>query len=91
MRQYKKTEVSNNILQYVKLPELELSSDDEFRIIESQYHHRPDKLAKELYGREELYYVFLLANMDIMEDPIFDFEEGTTIRIPSPTNVRRIS
>lgn len=91
MKQYKKTQVVNNILQYADLPVLESSSDDEYWVIEPKYHQRPDKLAHEKYGTENLYYVFLLANMDKMEDPIFDFIEGMEIRVPSVNNVRRIS
>lgn len=91
MRQYENTEVSNNILQIANLPELPTSSDDEFWTIEGKYHQRPDKLAHEKYGSEKYYYVFLLANMDLMEDPVFDFEEGLTIRVPSKNNVRRIN
>lgn len=91
MRQYENTEVSNNILQIADLPELPISSDDEFWAIEGKYHQRPDKLAKEKYGNADFYYVFLLANMDLMEDPVFDFEEGLYIRVPSKNNVRRIS
>lgn len=91
MRQYKKTQVSNNVLQYANLPVLEPSADDEYWVIEPKYHQRPDKLAFEKYGSESLYYVFLLANIDLMEDPIFDFVEGLEIRVPNTTNVRRIS
>ncbi len=91
MRQYKKTNVQNNILQYANLPVLELSADDEYWTIEPKYHQRPDKLAHELYGSESLYYVFLLANIDLMDDPVFDFIEGMEIRVPSVNNVRRIS
>lgn len=91
MRQYNITEVSNDILQLANIPELPLSSDDEFWTIETKYDQRPDKLAHEKYGSEHLYYVFLLANMDLMEDPIFDFTEGLTIRVPSKANVRRLN
>ena len=44
-----------------------------------------------MYGNERYYYVFLLANLDNMEDPIFDFTEGKEIRLPTQNNVRRIS
>lgn len=91
MLQYKKTEISKGILQYANLPELQSSADDTFWVIEPAYHLRPDKLSLEMYGNERYYYVFLLANLDNMEDPIFDFTEGKEIRLPTQNNVRRIS
>lgn len=91
MRQYKKTPVVDNVLQHYNPPRIKESKDDEYWTIEPKYHQRPDKLAHELYGNEAYYYVFLLVNKDLMEDPIFDFTEGLTIRVPNKTNVKRIS
>lgn len=91
MSQYNKTEVKNKVLRYYDEPVLKKSADDTYWTIEPNYHQRPDKLARELYGNESYYYVFLLANKDIIEDPIFGFVEGLTIRVPNKTNVRRMS
>lgn len=91
MNQYDKTQVEDNILQPLELPSLPMNSNDTFVVIETKYDRRPDKMAHDLYGNERYYYVFLLANMDQMEDPVFDFKSGMTIRVPSRENIRRMN
>ena len=46
------------------------------------YTYRPDLLAFDLYGEKELWWVFAQRNMDIIEDPIYDFKSGITIKVP---------
>lgn len=46
------------------------------------YNYRPDRLAFELYGNEELWWVFAVRNPDTIKDPIFDFKAGAKIYIP---------
>ena len=62
---------------------------DDFRYaIENQYRHRPDLLAFDLYGDPKLWWVFTQRNMDIIKDPIYDFEPGTIIFIPKKSNLQ---
>lgn len=56
--------------------------DDYLYEIEPQYHMRPDLLAYDLYGTSKLWWVFVQRNMDVLQDPIFDFVAGTQIFIP---------
>jgi hypothetical protein len=56
--------------------------DDYLYVIEPQYNHRPDLLAHDLYGSSKLWWVFTQRNLDIIEDPIFDFRVGVQIFIP---------
>jgi hypothetical protein len=56
--------------------------DDYLYEIESQYNHRPDLLAHDLYGSSKLWWVFCQRNMNVIEDPIFDFRAGVKIYIP---------
>lgn len=66
------------------------SEADDFKyIIESQYTHRPDLLAYDLYGTPKLWWVFVQRNMSVIKDPIYDFVAGTTIYIPKKTNLQR--
>lgn len=65
------------------------SGDREFTITHA-YALRPDKLAAELYGSAHLGEVFMLRNMNLLRDPVFDFVEGLTIVVPSPDTVRAI-
>lgn len=89
--QYKKTGIKDNYLDLYNPMVLKHNTDDREYIIEAKYHHRPDKLAKDLYGSEQYWYVFILRNMDVLEDPIFDFKTGVTIRIPTNNNVKGIT
>lgn len=57
-------------------------SDDIEYEIDSWYANRPDLLAYDLYGSAKLWWVFMHRNMDVITDPIWSFETGTTIRIP---------
>ena len=62
---------------------------DDFRyVIENQYKHRPDLLAYDLYGNPKLWWVFVQRNMDIIKDPIYDFEPGIEIYIPKKSNLQ---
>jgi hypothetical protein len=62
---------------------------DDFRYtIENQYRHRPDLLAYDLYGDPKLWWVFVQRNMDVIKDPIYDFEPGIEIYIPKKSNLQ---
>ena len=56
--------------------------DDILYTIESQYEHRPDLLAYDLYGSPKLWWVFAQRNMDVLKDPVYDMVTGTKIYIP---------
>ena len=64
-------------------------SDDYKYVIESQYKHRPDLLAYDLYGNANLWWVFVQRNMSIIKDPIYDFEPGTIIFCPKKTKLEK--
>jgi hypothetical protein len=85
---YYLTEVNDYYLDILNLPELEKSPDDKYYTIESKYEFRPDLLAHELYGDSGYWYVFILRNMDKLEDPIYDFTTGKEIRLPNPRALR---
>lgn len=71
------------------LPQNILRADSDIDyVIEPKYEERPDKLAKDLFGNERLYYIFSLLNPDELEDPIYDFKAGVTIRIPTTQRVQ---
>jgi hypothetical protein len=66
------------------------SEPDDFRyVIESQYKHRPDLLAYDLYGNPKLWWVFVQRNMSVIKDPIYDFEPGTVIYLPKRSNLEK--
>jgi hypothetical protein len=50
--------------------------------LELKHQNKPDLLAHELYGNAKLWWVFPLFNQDKLKDPIIDFKEGVTIKVP---------
>lgn len=66
------------------------TSDDPPYVIEPQYNHRPDLLSFDIYGTPKFWWVFAQRNMDIIEDPIYDFEVGVEIFLPLPADVKSL-
>jgi alpha-L-fucosidase len=56
--------------------------------IDRTYAYRPDLLAYDLYGTPRLWWVFAQRNPDEIEDPIYDFEPGKTIKLPKLSNLK---
>ena len=63
--------------------------DDTSYTIERTYAYRPDLLSYDLYGTPRLWWVFAQRNPDQIEDPIYDFRPGVTIKLPKAANVKR--
>lgn len=59
-------------------------------LITPTYHERPDRLAYDLYGSAEYWWVFMARNLNAIRDPIFDLTQGKTIIIPSPDSIANI-
>lgn len=64
--------------------------DDVLYTIQSQYAYRPDLLAYDLYGVPSLWWVFIQRNLDILQDPIFDFIPGKQIYLPKSSSLRTV-
>lgn len=65
-------------------------SDDLVYEIEPQYTYRPDLLAYDLYGNHKLWWVFAQRNMNVIKDPIYDFEAGVEIYLPKQSSLREL-
>lgn len=52
-------------------------------IIEPKYEYRPDLLSYDLYGTPEYYWIFLVRNIDVIRDPIFDLVRDIEIYVPT--------
>lgn len=83
------TKQNNLYLELLNIRPVPAEKDDYLYTIENQYKHRPDLLAYDLYGDPKLWWVFVQRNMEIIKDPIFDFEPGTSIYIPKKSNLNR--
>ena len=64
--------------------------DDILYTIQPQYAYRPDLLAYDLYGVASLWWVFTQRNLDVIQDPVFDFTPGTQIYLPKSSSLRSV-
>lgn len=86
---YYDTRQNSLYLELLNIRPVPAEADDFFYTIENQYRHRPDLLAYDLYGKPGLWWVFVQRNMEIIKDPIYDFEPGTRIYCPKKTNLEK--
>ena len=75
------TQSKENYLDILSIRPVSAEPDDFYYTIEPQYTHRPDLLAFDLYGESSLWWVFIQRNLDVLQDPIFDFVPGKKIYI----------
>lgn len=76
------TKLLENYLDILQIRPVAAEPDDFVYTIEPQYTHRPDLLAYDLYGTSKLWWVFTQRNLDVLQDPIYDFIPGVEIYIP---------
>ena len=86
---YFNTEQNNLYLELLKIRPVPAESNDVQYVIQSQYRHRPDLLAYDVYGNSKLWWVIIQRNLDVIKDPIYDFEPGTVILLPKKSNIER--
>ena len=84
---YKNTEIEGDFLGYFKPINIPFSNTDIIINVSKEFEHRPRKLANELYGEPELYWVFRHFNKEKIQDPIFDLVEGISIVIPEKSRL----
>jgi hypothetical protein len=86
---YSETPQNNLYLELINIRSVPSEADDYLYVIENQYKHRPDLLAYDLYGNARLWWVFVQRNMNVIKDPIYDFEPGVQIYIPKRSNLEK--
>ena len=84
---YKNTGSFNNALDVMKHRFITKQPDDILFTINSIYALRPDKLAYDLYGDAGLWWVFAARNPNVIEDPVFDFQNGKNIYLPKKSTL----
>lgn len=80
---YKNTDSDTYYRDYYVEPSIEPDDTDYYIIVTKAYHHKPGKLAYDLYGSERLGWIFSYFNRDKIEDPIFDLTSGIIIKVPT--------
>jgi hypothetical protein len=86
---YKSTPQNNLYLELLEIRPVPAEPDDFLYTIENQYRNRPDLLAYDLYGNAKLWWVFVQRNMQVLRDPIYDFEPGKRIYLPKKSNLQK--
>ncbi len=86
---YYNTPQNNLYLELLKIRPVPTESSDFQYVIQSQYRHRPDLLAYDVYGNSKLWWVIVQRNLSVIKDPIYDFEPGTVIYLPKKTNLEK--
>ena len=84
------TQIKENYLDVLSIRAVSSETDDFLYTIESQYTHRPDLLAYDLYKDAKLWWVFIQRNLDILNDPIYDFIPGVQIYIPKGSRLTKL-
>lgn len=74
---------------FLSFRELSSSDEDELIAIEDRYAERPDILSFDLYGTTRYWWVFMIRNMDVIKDPIFDMQPGIEIFVPKRERLER--
>ncbi len=59
------------------------NGEDTIFTITAKYNNRPDLLAYDLYGNPSYWWVFCSRNPNVLRDPIWDFQTGKVIIVPS--------
>ena len=81
------TQTKQDYLDVVAIRPVSAEVDDFYYTIESQYAFRPDLLAFDLYGESNLWWVFIQRNLNVLQDPVFDFTPGKKIYIPKKSSL----
>jgi len=84
-----RTPINRDYLSYLRIRPVAAEPDDFLYTIEPQYTYRPDLLSFDLYGTPKLWWVFIQRNLDVLQDPIFDFVPGTQIYIPKKSGLAK--
>lgn len=80
--------VDNLYLDVMQNRRIPMNSSDQSWTINQVYHLRPDLLAHDLYNESKLWWVFAQRNPNKLKDPLFDFVSGTSIYIPTLSNLK---
>lgn len=84
------TPIDNDYLGILRIRPVSSEPDDFLYTIEPQYTYRPDLLAYDLYKDSRLWWVFIQRNLDVLQDPIYDFKAGIQIYIPKGDSLKKV-
>lgn len=85
-----KTPIQQDYLDILTIRPVSAEVDDVLFTITPQYAYRPDLLAYDAYGDAGLWWVFIQRNLDILQDPVFDFTPGKQIYLPKNSKLKEV-
>ena len=86
---YANTDFKSDYLDILNYRTIPAEIDDTFHTLTKVHEYRPDLLAFDLYGNQNLWWVFASRNPNTIKDPIWDFREGLRFYIPKKSNVEQ--
>ena len=84
------TQMNQDYLDTLSIRPVSAEPDDILWSIDAKFAYRPDLLAYALYGDPALWWVFIQRNLDVLQDPIFDFVPGKKIYLPKGSGLRTV-
>lgn len=84
---YVDTEQTNWYLLPITLREIKPDNTDTHQEISTKYQNRPDLMSYDLYGTPAYWWIFMVRNMDVIRDPIWDHQPGKKIWVPTKTRI----
>ncbi len=67
----------------IALRDIPPHTSDRYVQLDSKYEYRPDSLSSDVYGTPKYWWVFMIRNMDLIRDPIWDQKAGMRIYLPT--------
>lgn len=84
---YVDTYQTNWYLLPITLREVLPDNTDTYQEISTKYQFRPDLMSYDLYGTPAYWWVFMIRNMNLIRDPIWDFQANVKIWVPTKTRI----
>jgi hypothetical protein len=86
---YANTGMQGNYLDVLNYRPIPAEIDDTLHELTQVHAFRPDLLAFDIYGNQNLWWVFAQRNPNSIKDPIWDFRVGLKFYIPKKSNVEQ--
>lgn len=74
----------------IQLRAIPSDTSDIYALVDSMYQYRPDLLSNDMYGTPAYWWVFMIRNMDLIRDPIWDLTSGMAIYIPTLDRIQQL-
>ncbi|ASV44766.1 baseplate wedge subunit [Agrobacterium phage Atu_ph07] len=84
---YAATPQTSWYLENLVLRQIDRAPSDKKITLHPKYENRPYNLSYDLYGTRDFWWVFMVLNIDIIRDPIYDFKAGIEIYVPTRERV----